>query len=77
MIRSTGSNNLFCEEVSKSDKKKGYSGAQRPVSGKNDRRMKRRPATPCYFSAGLSCSGLLLIISHSIESSINLTLKGE
>ena len=30
-----------------------------------------------YLSEGLSCCGLLLTISHNIESSINRTLKGE
>ncbi|CAM6235015.1 Membrane protein [Citrobacter sedlakii] len=68
---------LFCEDVSKSDKKKGYSGWQVSIAVEHDSKMKRRTATPHYFFDGVSCSGLLLIISHSIESNINRTLKGE
>jgi hypothetical protein len=49
----------------------------RPVYRRYGGKMKRRTATPHYFPEGLSCSGLPLIMSHSIEISINRTLKGE
>jgi hypothetical protein len=57
--------------------KEGLLRRKPPPYPDDGRKMKRRTATPHYFSEGLSFSGLLLIMSHSIEISINRTLKGE